>query len=126
MCGFALTRPSERDSRVSAGLGRSSNFQSETPRFEWHTTMKVKNRSSFVLGLLSLLFAPYPASPQSPAQGPDNVEQILAQVRPRPDEERWRLIPWGESLTQALLAAKDQNKPVFYFGYDGILDTGNC
>ncbi len=56
----------------------------------------------------------------------DPLEEALARVRPRPEEERWRLIPFLPSLQKAFEAASRENKPVFLFGYDGVLDTGNC
>lgn len=58
--------------------------------------------------------------------GKDEIEGILAKVRSRPEEERWRLVPWQHSLKKGFEAAKASNRPLFFFGYDGILDTGNC
>jgi len=49
----------------------------------------------------------------------------LARSQPTQAELRWRLVPWMRSLRQALAAGSRTGKPVFYFGYDGILDTGN-
>ena len=56
----------------------------------------------------------------------DPVDATLRLARPAPSEERWRLIPWHTSLTAALREAARIERPVFYFGYDGVLDVGNC
>ncbi len=56
----------------------------------------------------------------------DPIEEALAKARPRPGEERWRLIPWIDSFKKGLEAAKKGKKPLFFFGYDGVLETGNC
>ncbi len=55
-----------------------------------------------------------------------DVSAALSRARPRADEERWRLIPFGDSLVEALAIAKRERRPVFFFGYDGILDNGYC
>lgn len=57
---------------------------------------------------------------------PDLIEEGLAAVRPRAIEERWRLVPWRTSLSAAFEEAKERKLPVFFFGYDGILGSGNC
>jgi len=59
------------------------------------------------------------------AQNADPIAMALARSQPTQAELRWRLVPWMRSLRQALAAGSRTGKPVFYFGYDGILDTGN-
>ncbi len=61
----------------------------------------------------------------SPAQDLD-LATCLDEVRPRAEEERWRAIPWSTSVTDTLARAKAEHRAVFLFGYDGLLDTGNC
>jgi hypothetical protein len=58
--------------------------------------------------------------------GPDPVGEALDAARLRPAEERWRLVPWRTSLAAGLAEAKERNLPLFLFGYDGILGSGNC
>jgi len=60
------------------------------------------------------------------AAEPDAIEEALAAVRPRATEERWRLVTWRTSLSAALEEAGKIDRPVFFFGYDGILGSGNC
>jgi len=62
----------------------------------------------------------------APAADPDAIEKSLAAVRPPATEERWRLVPWRSSLSAALEEARKVDRPVFFFGYDGILGSGNC
>ncbi len=54
------------------------------------------------------------------------IEKVLKTVRPRAAEQRWRLVPWHTSLSRAFAVAKKQGKPLFFFGYDGVLGSGNC
>ena len=54
------------------------------------------------------------------------AKDTIARIRATDDEERWRLIPWKDSLVEAIAVAQETRKPVFFFGYDGVLDTGNC
>lgn len=61
-----------------------------------------------------------------PPTANDPFEDVLEKVRPKPAEERWRLIPWHHSLKKGFAAAAQAGKPVFFFGYDGTLDNGNC
>jgi hypothetical protein len=56
---------------------------------------------------------------------PDQIEAALRATRTTPAEMRWRLIPFMPSLRAALALGAEQGKPVFFFGYDGELDTGN-
>ena len=41
-------------------------------------------------------------------------------------EQRWRLTGMEDSLVVAFKRAKAENKPVYYFSADGVLDSGNC
>jgi hypothetical protein len=71
--------------------------------------------SPLALSLLAL------ATPQD-----DPIGSAIASTRPTAAEERWRLVPWLDSVTEALERARREQRPVFLFGYDGDLDTGNC
>jgi hypothetical protein len=70
----------------------------------------------FVVVLASL-------TPASAAQ--DAIAEAIGATRATAAEERWRAIPWLTSLRVALERGKAESKPVFFFAYDGILDTGN-
>jgi hypothetical protein len=63
---------------------------------------------------------------QQAAAAVDPIDAAIALARPREQEERWRLVPWHDSLVGALEVARERRRPVFYFGYDGTLDDGFC
>jgi hypothetical protein len=66
-----------------------------------------------------------PGGADSASRG-ETARETIARIRATDAEERWRLIPWRDSLVEAFAVARKERKPVFFFGYDGILDTGNC
>lgn len=76
--------------------------------------------------LLSAWFACTWLPAQEPGRAQDPIGATIARAHPTVAEERWRLIPFGDSLVAALAQARELRKPVFFFGYDGILDCGYC
>jgi hypothetical protein len=78
-------------------------------------------RCLLVVGLLPVLQVQDLLGQQS-----DEIEQSLSLARARPAEQRWRSIRWVDSLHDAFERAAAEGKPVFYFGADGILASGNC
>jgi hypothetical protein len=74
----------------------------------------------------AVIFRPhfYSFAELSPASDP--FEEILEKLRAPMAEERWRLIFWYDSLKKGFAVAAKLKKPVFFFGYDGTLDNGNC
>lgn len=78
----------------------------------------------FLAPALSLVAVP---AQESRASRPvDPIADALQAIRATADEDRWRTIPWRESLTDTLAEAKAAGRPVFLFGADGDLWTGNC
>jgi hypothetical protein len=61
----------------------------------------------------------------SDAVAQDAIDAAIGATRATAAEERWRTIPWLTSLRAALQRGQTESKPVFFFAYDGILDTGN-
>ena len=55
----------------------------------------------------------------------DPIETALRASRTTADEDRWRAIPWRESLTDTLAEAKKNEQPVVLFGADGDLWSAN-
>jgi hypothetical protein len=45
------------------------------------------------------------------------VTQVLA-VRPTPDELKWEKIPWARDLAEARRMAKNELRPLFFWGCD--------
>jgi hypothetical protein len=58
--------------------------------------------------------------------GQDPIAAAISRARPTAAEDAWRLIPWHDSLGAALEQATRTAKPVFFFGVDGVLETGHC
>ena len=45
--------------------------------------------------------------------------ELLAYVRPRPEEVRWQTIPWQTDLWEARSLAARQGKPIFLWAMNG-------
>lgn len=74
-----------------------------------------------------MLAALVPAQePQLAAPATFDLDAAFAAARPPLAEARWTLIPWRHSLTDALVEAKEQNKPIYLFVNDGDVDSGRC
>lgn len=61
------------------------------------------------------------ASPCPPCRSLDasTLPDLVAQVRPRPEEERWLRIPWVPSLHAGRLEALRRNPPIFLWAMNG-------
>ena len=44
---------------------------------------------------------------------PAGIEERAAAIRPRPDELRWRRIPWVTDLAEARRLARVERRPIF-------------
>ena len=49
----------------------------------------------------------------------ENFRDVLAAIRPAPDELRWQGIPWQTDLRVACRLAAEQGKPVFLWTMNG-------
>ena len=56
---------------------------------------------------------------EAPAPNRENFQELLAAIRPTPDELRWREIPWQTDLRVACRLAAEQGKPVFLWTMNG-------
>jgi len=54
------------------------------------------------------------------------VERKVHDVQPTRDERRFDLVGWAPSILAAEARAKETNRPVFLFTYDGKIETGRC
>ena len=45
--------------------------------------------------------------------------ELLAFIRPKPDELRWQAIPWQQDIFTACRLAAEQHKPVFLWTMNG-------
>ncbi len=51
--------------------------------------------------------------------GPGDFRELIAFLRPRPEELRWREIPWQTDLREACRLAAEQRKPIFLWAMNG-------
>lgn len=51
--------------------------------------------------------------------GEDTFRELLAAIRPAPEETRWREIPWQTDLRDACRLAAEAGKPVFLWAMNG-------
>ena len=51
--------------------------------------------------------------------GGANFREVLAFIRPRPGEVRWRTIPWRTDLREACRLAEQEGKPIFLWAMNG-------
>ena len=56
---------------------------------------------------------------EAPAPNRENFQELLAAIRPTPDELRWQEIPWQTDLRVACRLAAEQGKPVFLWTMNG-------
>ncbi len=54
------------------------------------------------------------------------VEEKVHKLQPTRAEKRFDEIGWAPSLLEAETLAKQNNRPVFLFTYDGKIETGRC
>jgi len=50
---------------------------------------------------------------------PHTFRQLLAYLRPKPEEVRWQQIPWQTDLWEARRLAAQQGKPIFLWAMNG-------
>jgi hypothetical protein len=48
-----------------------------------------------------------------------NVHELIEYLRPKPDEVRWRAIPWQTDLRDARRLATESRKPIFLWAMNG-------
>ena len=48
-----------------------------------------------------------------------NLDELLAYLRPKPEEMRWRTVPWQTDLRDARRLAEESNKPIFLWAMNG-------
>ncbi len=56
---------------------------------------------------------------EAPTPNRENFRELLAAIRPTPDEVRWQDIPWQTDLRTACQLAAEQGKPVFLWTMNG-------
>jgi len=61
-----------------------------------------------------------------PAQDEVDLDAAFAAAVPEAVESRWTLIPWRESLTDALEESAWTGKPVYLYVNDGHVASGRC
>jgi|HubBroStandDraft_1064217.scaffolds.fasta_scaffold708488_1 hypothetical protein len=54
------------------------------------------------------------------------VQKKVDKLQPTSAERTFDRIGWAPSLSAAMAASKAQNRPVFFFIYDGDIATGRC
>jgi hypothetical protein len=54
------------------------------------------------------------------------VEERVHAVLPSRAERRFDEIGWARNIREAERLAKQHNRPIFLFTYDGNIDTGRC
>ena len=56
---------------------------------------------------------------EAPTPNHENFRELLAAIRPTPDEVRWQDIPWQTDLRAACQLAAEQGKPIFLWTMNG-------
>ena len=60
------------------------------------------------------------AIPSMPGvSGDASFRELLAFIRPRPGEVRWRAIPWRTDLREACRLAAQEDRPIFLWAMNG-------
>ncbi len=62
-----------------------------------------------------------PSTADDPRRTIDDTElhELLAYLRPKPEEMRWRAIPWQTDLRDARRLAEEARKPIFLWAMNG-------
>jgi hypothetical protein len=55
----------------------------------------------------------------TPAINPATFREVLAFIRPKPEELRWQAIPWQTDLWAARRPAQEAGKPIFLWAMNG-------
>ena len=54
------------------------------------------------------------------------VEKSVHELQPTRDEKKLDLIGWAPDILTAEKLAREANRPIFLFTYDGDIGTGRC
>lgn len=54
------------------------------------------------------------------------VDGRINEIRPTAEERKFDTIAWVPSIREALTLAKEHNRPLMMFTYDGQMHTGRC
>ena len=54
------------------------------------------------------------------------VDGRINEIRPTAEERKFDTIAWVPSIREALRLAKESNRPLMMFTYDGQMQTGRC
>jgi hypothetical protein len=54
------------------------------------------------------------------------VDGRINEIRPTAEERKFDTIAWVPSIREALKLAKESNRPLMMFTYDGQMHTGRC
>ena len=54
------------------------------------------------------------------------VDGRIKEIRPTAEERKFDTIAWVPSIRDALKLAKENNRPLMMFTYDGQMHTGRC
>jgi hypothetical protein len=73
-----------------------------------------------------LLMAALPIGAGNPNQLVMQVEERVHAVLPSHAERRFDEIGWARNIREAERLAKQHNRPIFLFTYDGNINTGRC
>ena len=60
-----------------------------------------------------------PELPKLPELTDQNRAALHAYIRPKPEEVRWREIPWRTSLWEGILEAQAKERPILFWTMDG-------
>lgn len=74
--------------------------------------------ASAVLLLTTCARTVAPAQAAEPAS-PDQVDKLVALIKPAKDEDKWAAIPWQTSLWEARQLAAEKGKPLLLWEMDG-------
>jgi hypothetical protein len=55
----------------------------------------------------------------APALDASTFRDLMARIRPRPEEVRWQSIPWQTDVWEARRLAAEQGKPIFLWAMNG-------
>lgn len=59
-------------------------------------------------------------------KAPFDLDAAFVSAQPPSVENRWTLIPWRHSLTDALVEAKQTKRPIYLYINDGDVGSGRC
>jgi hypothetical protein len=73
-----------------------------------------------------LLLASTPLGTSQEKTGPAWVDARILEIKPTAEERKFDTIAWVPSIREALKLAKEHNRPLMMFTYDGQMQTGRC